>query len=222
MARGADRSVTELLGGLRRGEDGAFAALFEEVYSDLRRRARGQRRRWKGDPSLNTTALAHEAYLDLVDEGSRTWEDRSHFFAVAARAMRHILIQEARRKRAQKRGGDAPVLSLDEMREDLGREVAEAEEQAEILVMLDEALSRLAEERGRAARVVECRFFAGMTVEQTAEALSVSASTVSRDWRQARAWLYREMERIQAGGRASEGPTEDSKEASGTKAREQS
>lgn len=222
MAGGADRSVTELLGDLRRGEDGAFAALFEEVYSDLRRRARGQRRRWKGDPSLNTTALAHEAYLDLVDEGSRSWEDRSHFFAVAARAMRHILIQEARRKRAQKRGGDAPVLSLDEMREELGREVAEAEEQAEILVMLDEAVSRLAEERGRAARVVECRFFAEMTVEQTAEALSVSVSTVSRDWRQARAWLYREMERIQAGGRASEGPTEDGEEAGGTKAREKS
>lgn len=222
MAGGADRSVTELLGDLRRGENGAFAALFEEVYSDLRRRARGQRRRWKGDPSLNTTALAHEAYLDLVDEGSRSWEDRSHFFAVAARAMRHILIQEARHKRAQKRGGDAPVLSLDEMREDLGREVAEAEEQAEILVMLDEALSRLAEERGRAARVVECRFFAEMTVEQTAEALGVSVSTVSRDWRQARAWLYREMVRIQAGGRASEGPTEDAEEAGGTKAREQS
>jgi RNA polymerase sigma factor (TIGR02999 family) len=192
----SSKRVTRLLAHLRQGRHEAEEALFEEVYTELRRRARGQRRRWKGDPSLKTTALAHEAYLKLVGPEEQSWNSRSHFFAVAATAMRQILLNQARRKRAQKRGGDAPVLSLEALREEMGREVALTEERAEVLVPLDEALGRLEEEHPRAARVVECRFFAGMTIEETAEALGVSGSTVSRDWKTAKTWLYREMKRI--------------------------
>lgn len=195
MTRSSPSGVTELLAGLRKGQDVA-GELFEHVYDELRTRARQQRKRWKGDPTLQTTALAHEAYLMLIGKNARSWESRSHFFAVAAKAIRQILLNEARQKRAQKRGGEGSVLSLEKLREELGREVASAEERAELLVALDEALSRFEEKRPRAARVVECRFFAGMTIEETAEALDVSGSTVSRDWKIAQAWLYREMKRM--------------------------
>lgn len=188
----------------------AEGKLFEEVHAELRRLARGQRKRWEGDPSLRTTALAHEAYLNLVGEEERSWENRSHFFAVAAKAMRHVLIDRARRKRAEKRGGEGPLLSLEALREELGREVGEgaepadhkvtAEEGADLLVLLGEALDRFEEDSPRAARVVEQRFFGGMTIEETAEALGVSASTVSRDWARAKGWLYREMKRLRGEG----------------------
>jgi RNA polymerase sigma factor (TIGR02999 family) len=199
MTDAARSDVTRLLGRLREGKGEAEAALFEEVYPELRRRARGQRRRWKGDPSLQTTALAHEAYLDLVGPKERSWKNRSHFFAVAATAMRHILIKAARQKRTQKRGGEAPTLSLEALRDDRGRAVATEEERAEVLVALDEALGELEAERSRAARVVECRFFGGMTIEETAEALGVSDSTVSRDWKVAQTRLYQKMKRILEG-----------------------
>lgn len=165
-----------------------------------------QRRRWQGVPSLQTTALAHEAYLKLVGPESRSWENRSHFLAVAARAMRQVLVDRARQQAAQKRGGDRPTLSLEALREQLGREVGtgdgaadadlSAEERAEVLVLLGEAIERLAEEYPRAARVVDCRVFSGMTIAETAEALDVSDATVSRDWTKAKAWLHREMKRI--------------------------
>ncbi len=196
MAGSSQTRVTKLLARLREGEHEVANDLLEHVYAELRQRARGQRKRWKGDPSLQTTALAHEAYLKLVGPEEQSWENRSHFFAVAAQAMRQILLNEARRKRAQKRGGEAPVLSLEELRAELGRDVAMTEERAEVLVVLEEALGQLEEKRPRAARVVECRFFGGMTIEETAEALGVSGSTVSRDWKFAKTWLYREMKRI--------------------------
>ena len=199
MSDPAPERVTKLLAGLREGDYAAAHDLFEHVYTELRRRARGQRKRWKGNPSLPTTALAHEAYLDLVGPEERSWENRSHFFAVAATAMRHILMKEARQKRAQKRGGEAPTLSLEALRDDLGREVATEEERAEALVALDDALGELETERPRAARVVECRFFGGMTIEETAEALGVSDSTVSRDWKVAQTRLYQTMKRILEG-----------------------
>jgi RNA polymerase sigma factor (TIGR02999 family) len=193
-------TVTKLLVDLRNGENDAAGELFQEVYPELRRRAQGQRKRWKGDPSLRTTALAHEAYLKLVDQNEQSWESRSHFFAVASRAMRHILVDRARKRRAQKRGGDADILSLEALREAFEREQATAEQRSEMLVILDAALDRFEEEHERAARVVECRFFGDMTIEETAEALGVSGSTVSRDWDLAQAWLYREMKRIHGGG----------------------
>lgn len=182
--------------------------LYEEIHEELRRQARLQRRRWKGDPSLQTTALAHEAYLKLVAAEERSWETRSHFLAVAAKAMRHILIDRARRKKTQKRGGEKAPLSLEKLRETLGQEVAMTEEDAEAFVLLDEALERLEEKRPRAARGVECRFFSGMTIEETAEALSVSTATVSRDWQLAKTWLYREMKRIRGDDPETDPPSE--------------
>lgn len=210
MTPSPEPDVTQLLAALRAGDEAAEAELLEEVHAELRRLAQGQRRRWRGDPSLRTTALAHEAYLKLVDREEQSWEDRSHFFAVAATAMRQILLNEARRRRAQKRGGQAPTLSLEALRESLGREEPAGErqaddallsaEEAELLVLLGEALGRFDEEHPRAARVVECRFFGGMTIAETAEALGVSDATVSRDWNQARAWLYREMKKVRREG----------------------
>jgi RNA polymerase sigma factor (TIGR02999 family) len=185
---------------LQAGDDEAYDSLVEQVYAEMRQQARAQRRRWKGNPSLQTTALANEAYLKLVAQDARSWASRSHFFAVAAQAMRHILINEARRKRAKKRGGTARTLSLEALREAFGREVARAEERSEILLVLDEALERFQDVHPRAARCVECRFFSGMTIGETAEALGVSEATVSRDWSLAQAWLYREMKRLLEAG----------------------
>jgi RNA polymerase sigma factor (TIGR02999 family) len=199
MSSSAQDTVTQLLADLRDGDDDVADDLFEEVYTELQRRARGQRRRWKGEPTLRTTALAHEAYLKLVRQEEQSWESRSHFFAVASRAMRHILVDRARKKRAQKRGGNADILSLEALRETLERDQATVEERSEMLVVLDAALGQFEEEHARAARVVECRFFGDMTIEETAEALDVSGSTVSRDWDLAQAWLYREMKRIYEG-----------------------
>lgn len=200
MGTSSEDTVTELIVARRNGEDECSDVLYREVYTELRELAAGQRKRWKGEPSLRSTALAHEAYLKLVDQDEQSWESRSHFFAVAARAMRHILINRAEQKQAQKRGGEAPVLSLEALQESLREGVITTQERAEMLVVLDAALDRFEEEHPRAARVVECRFFGGMTIEETAEALGVSGSTVSRDWDLAQAWLYREMKRIHEGG----------------------
>lgn len=200
MVSSSPDTVTELLVDLRNGDARAVDALYEEVYTQLHERAHGQRAQWKGEPTLRTTALAHEVYLKLVDQDEQSWESRSHFFGVAARAMRHILVDRARKRRAQKRGGTAQTLSLEALRESLQREHATAEERSEMIMVLDAALGRFEEEHARAARVVECRFFGGMTIEETAEALGVSGSTVSRDWDLAQSWLYREMKRIREGG----------------------
>jgi RNA polymerase sigma factor (TIGR02999 family) len=200
--RSSSHEVMRLLREMQSGNGAAEDELFDRVYTELRRRAHGQRRRVKGAPSLRTTALAHEAYLKLVDQAEQSWSSRSHFFAVAATAMRHILIDRARRKRAQKRGGDAATRSLEALKQKLGREVVMTEEDAEAFIVLDAALQRLEEEHPRTARGVECRFFAGMTIEETAEALGVSERTVSRDWTHAQPWLYREMKRIRSGGGA--------------------
>jgi RNA polymerase sigma factor (TIGR02999 family) len=185
--------------------DEARGALFERVYDELRRGAQGQRRRWADAPSLQTTALAHEAYLKLVEQGEQSWKTRSHFFAVAARAMRYLLINRARRRHAQKRGGGAPEVSLEALRTVLGREVVASEARSEALIMLDEALAGLEERFPRAARGVECRFFVGMTIEETAEALGVSAATVSRDWTLAQAWLYRAVKQMMSAQPTPEG-----------------
>ncbi|PQJ36173.1 hypothetical protein BSZ35_17600 [Salinibacter sp. 10B] len=204
MASSSQDTVTELLMDLRSGNGEVMDDLFDEVYTELRRRARGQRKQWKGEPTLRTTALAHEAYLKLVRQEEQSWKSRSHFFRVASRAIRHILVDWAREKRAQKRGGENPTLSLEALRESLERAQATTEERSEMIVVLDAALGRLEKKHERAARVVECRFFGGMTIEETAEALGISGSTVSRDWDLAQAWLYREMKRIHGMGRTSQ------------------
>jgi RNA polymerase sigma factor (TIGR02999 family) len=186
--------VARLLGQMRGGDDAAVDQLFALLYGELKELARRQRQRWRDDYTLNTTALVHEAYLKLVDQASVDVESRAHFSALAARAMRHILCNYARDRRALKRGGGLERLPLDE-RAVLAGPSAASPEPAERLVALDEALSRLEKVDPRQGRVVECRFFGGLTVEETATAIGISPRTVKRDWAVAQAWLNREMTR---------------------------
>lgn len=178
--------ITRLLAVLRKGDSSALDELFSLVYEELRGLSHAQRARWNGDYTLQTTGLVHEAYVKLVGQEAGNWQDRAHFFAVASRAMRQILVNYAERRRAQKRGGDVKTIPLED-----ANPVAPAV--AEELLALNEALGRLAEFDERRHRVVEHRFFAGLTIDETAEVLGVSSATVSRDWTVASAWLRREM-----------------------------
>lgn len=178
--------VTVLLQQAAAGDRQALDSLFESIYGELNRLARIQRSRWIGDETLNATALVHEAYVKLVGAGLSNWHDRAHFFAVASRAMRQILVTYAERRIAAKRGGGAEVVSLDDAN-------PVAPEMAEDILAMHEALDRLADLDERQSRVVEYRFFAGMSVPETAELLGLSAATVKRDWAVASAWLRREM-----------------------------
>ena len=180
-----DASVTQLLDELSPDDPEVAEDLLPLIYDRLHRLARQQRRGWQSE-TMNTTALVHEAYIKLVDQKDPGWENRAHFFGVAAKAMRHILVDYARRKNAQKRGGDQERVPLT---------VASpsTEQRATDVLSLDRALRRLEEISPRQGRVVECRFFAGMTIDETATALGISPSTVGRDWTAARAWLYRAM-----------------------------
>lgn len=173
----------------------AFNELVALVYDELHGIAKEQRRRWQGNRTLNTTGLVHAAYEKLIDQEQKEWKSRAHFMAVAATAMRHILINYARDQRAQKRGGDQPKISLEQLRDALGREVAFNEQRSDVLVALGDALGQLEQVSERQSRIVECRFFGGMTIEETATALGISTATVSRGWNMARTWLYREMQR---------------------------
>ena len=181
-----DHDITALLGDLQSGDPEAVDVLFPLLYDELRvlaqRRLGGERR----DHTMSPTALVHEAYLKLVDQSRTDWENRAHFFGIAALAMRRILISYARQRKAEKRGGDAEVVTL------MDGEVAR-EARPEELISLDEALDRLAEVSERAAEVVMMRFFAGLNQDEIAEALGVSVPTVQRDWQTARAWLSREL-----------------------------
>ncbi|MCH9651219.1 MAG: sigma-70 family RNA polymerase sigma factor [Deltaproteobacteria bacterium] len=178
--------ITKVLLAHGRGEEGAFGQLVPLVYEDLRRIAHRQLRRNQPGHTLNTTGLVHEAYLKMVDQTRVSWQDRSHFYAISARAMRQIIIDYARKRLAEKRGGGQHHTSLEE------KQIA-IEQEADWLVSLDQALGRLGKMDERLARVVECRFFAGFTEEETAEALGVSVRTVQRDWMRARGWLREEM-----------------------------
>ena len=177
-----------MLGALREGDRSALDRLMPIVYDELRQIAQRYLHRERHDHTLNTTALVHEAYLQLSAQDQPHWNNRAHFFAVAAMAIRRILVDYARRRGARKRGGGVHMVSLDEA-------ALLPEAQAEALVVLDEALSRLESMDPRMSRVVECRFFGGLTVDETAEVLDVSPSTVDRDWGRAKLWLYREMRR---------------------------
>ena len=179
----AGGEITALLARYRDGDRAAFDRLLPMVYAELRDRAHRQLAARRPGDTLVTTALVHEAWLKLAGSAAQSWNDRVHFFAVASRAMRQILVDTARRKTAGKRGGGARALSLDPA--DLA-----APGRAEELVALDEALTQLAALDDRLARTVELRFFGGLSVEETAEALGVSPRTVKRDWRAARAFLY--------------------------------
>ena len=179
-------SVTELLIAHRDGAPGAFDRLVPLVYEDLKRIARVQLRRARIGDTLDTGALVNEAYLRLVDQTRATWRDRGHFFAVSAIAMRQIVVDHARRRSRLKRGGRVPFVPLDDMQEPGSREAAHVLE-------IDMALKKLASIDDRLARVVECRYFAGLTEEETATALGVSVRTAQREWFKARAWLRREL-----------------------------
>lgn len=188
MPASIDGDVTRLLNALKRGEEldaRSHDELFTHVYDALHRIARNQRARWNGNETLNATALVHEAYLKLVGGGAG-YESRSHFLAVASRAMRHLLISYAQRQSSQKRGSGAADLPLDEA-------LLIPKQRSEELLALDEALDRLKEADPRAAQVVECRVFGGLSAEETADALGVTRRTVTRDWAAARAWLYGEL-----------------------------
>jgi RNA polymerase sigma factor (TIGR02999 family) len=178
--------VTELLIAHRDGSPDAFDRLVPLVYEDLRRIARIQLRRVRGGDTLDTGALVNEAYLRLVDQTRASWRDRGHFFAVAAIAMRQIVVDHARRRTRLKRGGDKAIVPLDEANEPGSREAAHVLE-------VDLALKKLAARDERLARVVECRYFAGLTEEETAAALGVSIRTAQREWFKARAWLRSEL-----------------------------
>ncbi len=190
----APATVTLLLDRVRRGDPGAPARLFSLVYDKLREIARGQRRRQSSD-TLNTTALVHEAFLKLFGTGTRDFNDRAHFMAVAATAMRQIMISHARRSIAQKRGGGEAPATFEEVEHALRNATAFVPPAADALLALDDALERLKQQSARQSRIVECRFFGGMSIEETAVALDISPATVKRDWSMAQAWLHREMQR---------------------------
>ncbi len=199
MTHASQASITRLLEELR-NEQGdrraALDALFPLVYNELRALAHWQRHGWHGDYTVNTTALVHEAYLKLVDQSHADWTSRAHFCAVAASAMRHLLIDYARRRRAEKRGGNVQKLSFDEVQTLLENESIGSDALADVLEILHEALERLACLDERQSRVVECRFFGGMTIAETAAALGIATATANRDWRMARAWLAREIQQV--------------------------
>ncbi len=189
-AKGASE-VTRLLAAARAGDRDAYDRLLPLVYDDLRRIARAQLRGRPGH-TLGATGIVHEAYLKLVDGSGATPADRAHFFALAARAMRQVLVSYARERAAAKRGGPARPVTLEEDRVGAGASGASAASAAWLLDV-DRALERLARRDERLARVVECRFFAGLTEDETAEALGSSVRTVQRDWMRARAWLREEL-----------------------------
>ena len=193
MAHASQQEVTRLLEALDRGETAALDALFPLVYEELRAVARGQRQRLHGGNTLDTTALVHETYLKLVGQSRANWESRAHFLATAAKAMRHILINYARDQRAQKRGGDQPKLSLEELGDRLEGAAAMSEDNAELLITLDAALEALAQVNERQSRIVECRFFGGLTIEETAVALGISTASVSRGWALAQVRLFQDV-----------------------------
>jgi RNA polymerase sigma-70 factor (ECF subfamily) len=178
--------TTQLLRAWAGGDQGALAQLTPRVYDELRRIAGHFMKDERTGRTIQTTALVHEAYLKLIDVTNVDWQHRAHFFAVSAQIMRRILLDRARRRVAAKRGGAAPRVNLDEV-PDIGSG------RARELIALDDALNALATVDPRKARVIELRFFAGLSVEETAEVLKVSSDTVKRDWKLARAWLLAEL-----------------------------
>jgi RNA polymerase sigma factor (TIGR02999 family) len=180
--------VTLLLQGWRNGDRNALDALLPLVYEELRRLAHFQLQRERQDHTLQTAALVHEAYLRLIGLNPPQWESRTHFFAIAAQLMRQILVDYARRHVAAKRGGGACKLSLEEAT------LVSKQKDVDVL-SLDDALKTLAKIDPRQSRVVELRFFAGLSLEEISEALEIAPATVQRDWTAARAWLHREISR---------------------------
>ncbi len=179
-------SVTQLLIQLTGGDRAVLEELLPVVYDELRRLAASYLRRERPGHTLQPTALVHEAYMRLVDQTQVNWQNRAQFFGVAAQMMRRILVDHARQHNAEKRGHDFQKLSLDE-------NIDKAVERSAELLMLDDALQELAAVDGQKSRIVELRYFGGLTVEETAEVLGVTPITIKRHWRMAKAWLYGQM-----------------------------
>lgn len=193
-----DQDVDALAGELALQDDLPLKDLFADAYGRLLAIAQSQRRRWRGQETLSTTALLHEAYLKLAGSHDPRWRDRGHFLRVAARTMRHILINYAERSRTLKRGGTMVAVSPHAAASHGGSPVpdcaAEVDgDRLDELLTLDEALQRLEKQNPRQARVVECLFFGGLKVEEVAEALNVAPITVMREWRRGKAWLYLQL-----------------------------
>ncbi len=174
--------VTVLLDRVAGGDKDAVDSLLPLVYQELRRLAQHQLKQERSGHTINATALVHEAYLKLIDQKDAAWQNRAHFMAIAAQAMRRILIDYARRRLAEKRGGSIAVITYDE-------ELHAREARAEELIAIDEALEQLRRQNERQAQIVEFQFFGGLTQDEIAEVLKISVPTVRRDWRTARAWL---------------------------------
>lgn len=182
-----DRSqITTLLQAHASGDEHALDELIPLVYNEMHKMAYSRLKGERPDHTYSATALVHEAYLKLIDFNRIDWQNRNHFFAIASQVMRNILVDYAVKQKAQKRGGDNHKITLDEQH--IKREM-----NLEEIISVDQALNRLAEIDERQAKVVECRFFGGLTIEETAQALGISEPTVSRDWKVARAWLNREL-----------------------------
>jgi len=185
-------AITDGLAALRAGVPGALDRLMPLVYGELTRIAHRQLGLEAPGHTLSTPALVHEAYFRLVDQTRVEWADRAQFFGVAAQAMRRVLVDHARRHHAARRGGGRRAVSLEALGQDDAAALA-AGECADVLLAVDEALERLAVLDARQARVVECRFFGGLTAAETAETIGVTARTVERDWVKARGWLYQAL-----------------------------
>ena len=175
-----------MLADWNRGDHNAAERLMPLVYDELRRLARQYLQRERSDHTLQATGLVHEAYLRLVDQSSMSWQNRAHFFAVAAQVMRRILVDHARAHRAEKRGGEREKIAFDEA-------LAPSDEKAVDLIALDDALHDLGQFDPRQSRIVELRFFGGLTNEEIGEVLEISPRTIKREWRLAKAWLRREI-----------------------------
>ncbi len=189
MISSASRAhVTKVLIDWSKGDRGAAERLMPLIYDELRQIARGYLRRERADHTLQATGLVHEAYLRLVDQTATSWQNRAQFFGVAACVMRRVLVDHARRHRAEKRGGDWEKVEFDDA-------LAAGLPRSLDLVALDDALQQLTRVDPRQSQVVELRFFGGLTTEEAAEVLEVSPRTIKREWRRARAWLYREIRR---------------------------
>jgi len=191
----SEPDITRMLRAARGGDPAAVGEVFDRVYAELRRIAHHEARRLAPSATMNTTAVVHEAYIKLVQASGIAWDDRAHFFRIAATAMRQILVDYARRSIAQKRGGGARALSLDDSAHggEIGVDPRSDDPRSDDILALDAALTRLAALDERLGRVVELRFFAGLSVEETAATVGVAERTVKRDWRRARAFLLREI-----------------------------
>jgi RNA polymerase sigma factor (TIGR02999 family) len=197
LARASDQhrsaTINQLLESVQAGNRAALNELYAVLYDELRVLARRQRRRWENVGTLNTTALVHEAYLKLMKQRRLMPTTRAHFFALAATAMRHIVSNYARDRQAKKRGRDVLTVSLDTIESGVIGALRVSDEHADLLVAIDEALDRLERISPRQRSVVECRFFGGLSIDETAAAIGIAERTVKRDWALAQAWLYREM-----------------------------